>query len=297
MTGLITNIQRFSTHDGPGIRTTVFFKGCPLRCKWCHNPETIALKPEIQFFSEICVGCGSCGDVCPNGAHRLENGTNVFRREICRVCFRCVDACMRGALLCAGKELTAAEALAVIGKDRQYYENSGGGVTLSGGEPFLQQDFALEILSGARTDGIHTAVDTAACVTFETIFSLLPFIDLFLLDLKHMDGSKHKAYTGADNGQILETARDILDSGIPTEVRTPVIAGFNDDLENAARMADFIAGYPNVRKVKLLPYHSFGENKARSLGYEQEIFNPPVSGALEKMAACFDVPVDYVRSS
>ncbi len=204
MKGLIFNIQRFSIHDGPGIRTTVFFKGCSLRCFWCHNPESIHPHPQIQLFLQKCIGCGKCFEICPVGAHCMIDGERVFLRELCRNCGKCAEICYADALVLAGKWLTAREVMDEVEKDKPFYENSDGGVTISGGEPLLQADFARALLEECKKEGLHTVVDTAGNVPWEAFEKVLPFTDLFLYDLKAADEEFHRQVTGAGNARILD---------------------------------------------------------------------------------------------
>jgi len=245
--GIIINLQRFSVHDGPGIRTTVFLKGCTLNCAWCHNPESIDPKPQQQFNS-----------------HKIY-----------------------------GEEMTAEEVITEVMKDKQYYDNSQGGMTLSGGEPLLQADFAAEILKAAKEKGIHTALDTAGNVPWQAFEKVLPFVDLILLDLKIMDSILHKTYTGSDNKKILENAKRLFETGIEVNVRIPMIGGVNDTLENIRATAEFIKGYPRITQVKLLPYHSLGMEKAKSLGLTQQEFITPDKEALMQFAKEFDCVVKF----
>ncbi len=301
-TGYICNIQRFSVHDGPGIRTTVFLEGCTLRCFWCHNPESIRPKPEVQFFPNRCIGCGACVAVCPEGAQGFdENGMRVFDREKCTACGKCVDVCYAEALVFSGKEMSAEDVVAEVLLDRAFYENSGG-VTLSGGEPALQVDFSREILERCRAEGIHTAIETAANVPWESLATLLPFTDLVMMDIKHMDSAKHHDAVGAPNALLLANARRIVQTGKPIIFRIPVIPTVNDTPEEIAAIAAFVRelcdlriaqhdglpGEPEPITLELLAFHRMAGDKYNSLGWDYRADNltPPTK---EHMAALADV--------
>jgi glycyl-radical enzyme activating protein len=287
MKGLVTDIQRFSVHDGPGIRTTVFLKGCDLRCAWCHNPETLRPSPEIRFLPERCIGCGACLAACPNGAQAIEGGRRVYRRDRCAACGRCARTCYAGALACVGRAMDAGEVLAEVLEDAAFYRNSGGGLTLSGGEPLCQPAFALELLRLAKAAGIHTAIETNLAAPWDRVAELLPFLDLVMADLKLMDAARHREWTGASNDRILENARRLAGMGKPLVVRTPVIPGVNDAPEAIGAIAEFVRGLsPNVR-YELLPYHPLGVGKYRSLGVECRFDGtaPPDAARLLALAA------------
>lgn len=291
--GVITNIQRFSVHDGPGIRTTVFFKGCNLRCAWCHNPETLEMRPQLQYFAHKCVLCGACGGACPHGLHRFEDGVHLFDRAECVSCGKCEAVCMYDAIKTAGREVSADDVVDIVKRDIAYYRNSGGGMTLSGGEPLLQPAFAAELLHKARALGIHTALDTAANVDFTVLEPMLSDISLVLLDLKCMDSDTHRRFTGVANDRILATARELLRSGVPVEVRIPVVSGVNDTIENAHAASVFLRSHGNVTRVKLLAYHAMGMDKAASLGQKQQEFAKPQHERLALLAGQFTQETIY----
>lgn len=286
MKGRLFNIQRFSVHDGPGIRTTLFFKGCNLRCRWCHNPESYLPEPQMQYFVEKCVGCGECMAVCEQGI-RIENGTRVGT-EHCVLCRKCEEACMSGALKFAGEEYTAQELVNLALRDRDYYESSGGGVTASGGEPLLQYRFVRELFEALQQAGISTALDTAGNVEPQRFLEVLPFTDLVLLDLKIMDEELHRKYTGVSNRRILENARMLMERGQRMQIRVPVIAGVNDTMENARALRAFVGDCPWVEEVRFLPYHDMGLAKAASVNVEMERFEPPSSERLQEMRSLFE---------
>lgn len=273
--GIVFNIQRFSIHDGPGIRTTVFLKGCSLHCFWCHNPEGIAIKPQIQFFPERCIHCGECIVVCPNGANIIENDQTVFLREKCTVCGKCIETCYAEARLLVGKEMSAEEVVQEVLKDRPFYETSSGGVTLSGGEPVIQPEFSLEILKRCKEEGIQTAIETAGNVPWEDLDSLMPYTDLVMMDLKHMDSAKHRDAVGVPNERLLANARRLVtQTDKPLLFRIPVIPGVNDTNEEVGAIAAFVremvdlrAGQNNLAKIslELLPFHRLAGDKYRSL--------------------------------
>ncbi|MDD2957764.1 MAG: glycyl-radical enzyme activating protein [Lachnospiraceae bacterium] len=290
MTGRLFNVQRFSVHDGPGIRTTLFFKGCNLRCRWCHNPESYKMEPEIQYLREKCIECGECRKVCEHGI-RIEQGKRTGL-ENCVLCQKCVDACMNGALKYAGREYTLEELTGLALRDRAYYENSGGGITASGGEPLLQSEFVGLLFQKMKEQGISTALDTAGNVEFEHFRRVLPFTDLVLLDIKIMDDELHRSYTGASNRKILENARRLMEMGQRMHIRVPVIAGVNDTLENAWALQKLIDGYECVEKVRFLPYHNMGLAKAASVNLEMEEFAPPQKERLEQIRSVFDFCAD-----
>jgi pyruvate formate lyase activating enzyme len=287
VTGRIFNIQRFSIHDGPGIRTTVFLKGCTLRCAWCHNPESIAIVPELAFFPNKCIRCGHCFQVCPTGALRLEGDQRRHDKALCQVCGKCADACYAEAIVMEGRDATAEEVVAEVLKDKPFYDNSGGGVTLSGGEPLLQAEFAAEVLARCKAAGVHTALDTAASVPWAAFESTLPHTDLVLLDLKLMDPARHRAATGAANDLILANARRLAEGATPLIVRVPIIPGHTDDMANLAAIADFVRGFARLDYIELLPYHRFAEAKYRRLerGYALEGVEPPREERLDALAA------------
>ena len=279
--GRIFNIQRFSVHDGPGIRTTVFLKGCSLRCAWCHNPESFETGIQIRYQPERCVECGMCTHVCPNGVYVRDK--KRVNQEACTVCKRCVEECPCGALNLWGEDKEAEEVLRIVRRDIDYFRNSNGGVTVSGGEPLLQPDFVGELFRRAKEEKIHTALDTAASVPYGHFEKVLPYTDLVLLDLKIMDADVHKQYTGVSNDQILKNAERLFKSGIPIHIRVPLIKGINDSEENAYLLKEFTKGYSNIEEIKLLPYQSMGIPKAESIGIDLKTFEAPEEASMERI--------------
>jgi pyruvate formate lyase activating enzyme len=265
LSGIVTNIQRFSIHDGPGIRTTVFLKGCNLRCFWCHNPETLKPRPELQVFPGRCISCGVCFECCPQGAHVVENNHRVYHRQVCVACGTCVDTCYAEALVLVGERKTVDEVVDVVLRDRPFYETSDGGVTLSGGEPLLQPDFARAILECCKEQGLHTAIETALHFPWERVAAILPVTDLVMLDVKLMDPETHRLCTGVSNERILDNARRLGQTDLPLIVRTPVVPGVNDDEDEIAAIAAFAAELPKLLYYELLPFHPMAQSKYDSL--------------------------------
>jgi len=287
MDGIVFNIQRFSVHDGPGIRTTVFLKGCTLHCFWCHNPESIRLKPDLQFYPERCVGCGHCVAACPNGVHVLENGQHTMLRERCAVCGKCVEECYSQALTMAGKPMSVEAVVEEVLRDREFYRVTGGGVTLSGGEPALQARFSHAILAACHAEGIHTVVETAANVPWEDLALVLSETDQVLLDVKLMDSERHREAVGSRNERILANARKMDALGIPLVVRVPVVPGVNDNEEDIRAIAAFARTLANARELVLIPFHRLGEGKYHSLGldYRAHGLATPARERLEALAS------------
>jgi len=286
MQGSVTNIQRFSIHDGPGIRTTVFLKGCNLRCFWCHNPETLEPGPQLQVYPERCIGCGECLTRCERGAHVASNGQRAFRRELCVSCGRCAETCYSEALALVGKRMSADEVVEEVLRDRAFYETSKGGVTLSGGEPLMQRDFAYAILARCQHEGIHTAIETAANYGWERVSSLLPVTDLVMMDIKLIDPERHRACTGVSNGRILENARLLGEQSQPLIVRTPIVPGVNDNVEDVDAIAAFVAQLPNLEYYELLAFHPMAASKYSSLDmdYRARGLTSPSAEQLDRLA-------------
>ncbi len=267
MTGLIFDIQQFSVHDGPGIRTTVFFKGCNLRCAWCHNPESMKGSPELQIYPEKCIHCGRCLEICAIRCNSLDNNELHHAREACLACGDCAESCYAGCRQITGRSMHADEVLKVIQRDMPFYQRSGGGVTFSGGEPLLQHEFLLQLLQQSRERLLlHTAVDTAGHVPFAWYEKILPHVSLFLYDLKVMNDALHKEYTGVSNALILENLRKLAVGTHEIIIRIPVIPGVNDNADNMRQTAELLSDLKGIRLVELLPFHPLGESKYRSLG-------------------------------
>ncbi|MBN1487723.1 MAG: glycyl-radical enzyme activating protein [Anaerolineae bacterium] len=285
-TGIIFDIKKFSIHDGPGIRTTIFFKGCPLRCWWCHNPESQARSPQLLLRPQRCVECGACVEVCPQNAIS-RNGRLVTDLANCTACGACVAVCYAEARELVGRTATTAEVLDVIERDHPFYDESGGGVTFSGGEPLAQPDFLLELLQACQSREIHTAVDTCGYVPWESLNRIRPYVDVFLYDLKHLDDQRHQALTGVGNALILSNLQRLADAGQAVIVRVPLIPGLNDAPEHIARLGRFVADLPGVVRLDLLPYHTIAEEKYRRLGleYRMPAVSPPSAAHMQTLAA------------
>ncbi len=260
-TGIIFDIERFSIHDGPGIRTTIFFKGCPLNCWWCHNPESQAREQHRWFWERRCIRCQACVKVCPQGAISLLDDSIVTDDTLCRVCGDCTLVCQTEARQIIGRQVTVAQVMAEIEKDVIFYDQSGGGVTFSGGEPLMQPDFIYSLLTSCEEREIHTVVDTSGLAAWKTLQRISPKVDLFLYDLKVMDSEKHRRYTGVSNELILSNLQALALQGSRIAVRMPLIPGVNDDDENLSQMCEFVASLAHPPSISLLPYHKAGVDK------------------------------------
>lgn len=259
----VTEIQRFCMHDGPGVRTTVFFKGCPLRCLWCHNPETQQASPQLLFYPKKCIGCGGCAAVCPVHAHKGEQ-VHEIDREACLACGACANACPTGALEICGKAMTADEILSEVERDRAFYGEHGG-ITLSGGEPLMQEGI-VDLLRECKKRGLSTAVETCGMVPYETVAEAIPVTDLFLWDVKDTNAERHKKYTGASNRTILENLTRADKDGAKTRLRCILVNGVNTEDEHYRKVADLAASLSHCEGVEFLPYHAYAGTKATFLG-------------------------------
>jgi pyruvate formate lyase activating enzyme len=285
--GIIFDIARYSIHDGPGIRTTVYMKGCPLNCLWCHNPEGISPKPQISYLKNRCIGCGNCISACPHGAIlREEDGSIRLDYSICTACGDCAEACNSLALELAGKEMSVSELVLAVERDKAFYEESGGGITFSGGEPFLQPDFLLEALAQCRKAGIRTAVETCGFCDPEILMDAAEKIDLFLFDIKLMDSARYKEATGVPNERILENLSRLIEKGYNVTVRFPLIPGINDDGANIESLGRFLGGLKKTPALHILPFHELGREKALRFGgvYKMSGSVPPEKDRVEEIA-------------
>jgi pyruvate formate lyase activating enzyme len=282
----VSNIQRFCVHDGPGIRTTVFLLGCPLRCRWCQNPENLAREPALLFNAGQCAGCGACLEVCEHGAvSRGDDGGLRFDRARCTACGRCVPSCWFKARELAGRLYSVPALLEEVLKDRVAFRNSGGGVTLSGGEPLLEPEFASRLLEACGRAGLHTAVETCGAVPWGHFERVLPHVDLFLYDLKLTDPEKHRRWTGGDNRAVLSNARALAQAGKRLIVRVPLVPGVNDDDGEFEAIAGFAAGLRNVEELHLLPFHQVGASKYALAGLAYRMQDLPEQND-ERVARC-----------
>jgi pyruvate formate lyase activating enzyme len=275
MLTLVTNIQGYSIHDGPGIRTVVFFKGCGLKCRWCSNPECISPFPELAFFNTLCTRCGKCANICPNDALICETEQlPKINREKCKGCGKCSTACYYGALKIYGQSMSVDEVFKAVVGDKMFYQSSGGGVTVSGGEPLLHAEFVRALFEKCRKAGIHCAIETAGQAEEGALHEVLPYTDYVLFDLKHQNSDKHHQYTGKSNDLILSNARIAASSGVETLFRIPLIPGINDNSQNIQETADFLSGLEKkALRIEIMPYHRLGKGKYESLGRTYRLSN------------------------
>ena len=266
--GIVFDIQRFCVHDGPGIRTSVFLKGCMMHCPWCHNPESIKKEIQLSFENSKCVSCGKCAQVCQNKIHTFsQDKTHLVDFERCISCGNCVQSCPFGCLKLIGKEMPAKEVMDEVIKDRKYYHSSGGGVTFTGGEPTVQFDFLIELLTLAKEEGLHTCIETNGAISRERIAALAKLTDLFLLDYK-ATGKSHKALTGVEETVVLDTLDTLNELGCSIILRCPIIQGINDSEEHFEAIKRIHRSCYNVKEAEIMPYHSFGTHKWHSIGAE-----------------------------
>ena len=287
--GLVFNIQKYSVHDGPGIRTTVFLKGCPLHCPWCHNPEGISRQREIVVLENRCIGCGQCRLACRYGTVIPGDGALPPRSEVCELCGACVEACPTQGRQLVGQEVSVSQVLEAVLRDRIFYEDSGGGVTFSGGEPLSQPDFLRRLLEACRERNLHTTVDTCGLARQEDLLAVAALTDLFLYDLKFMDDAKHRRYTGVSNGLIRDNLRALGRVHRQIWVRVPIIPGINDDHADLQAAACFAATVPGVRQVNLLPFHRTGLPKSHRLGQDSPLagLQPPAAESMKRAVEIF----------
>jgi pyruvate formate lyase activating enzyme len=286
---IVTNIQGFSIHDGPGIRTVVFFKGCPLSCSWCANPECLARAPQIGFIEALCKGCGKCLEVCANNAIRHGEGLHRIDYALCAACGNCRDHCYYGALVRYGEAMAVSEVWDAIIGDKMFYDSSGGGVTVSGGEPLLWSKFIRELFELCRKQHIDTCMETCGFADRQALLDVIPVTDHFLFDLKHMDSDIHRKHTGLPNDRILKNAALAMELGADVIFRQPLIPGINDSIANIEATADFLIGLgKSVPRLQLMPYHRMGQSKYHALH---------MPCIIEELAAANDEQVEAVRKA
>ena len=290
VTGILLDPKRFAVHDGPGVRTTFFLKGCPLKCIWCHNPESISPRPQMAYYAHKCINCGECAAGCPEKAHAFRGGTHEFDPSRCRVCGACEPVCLGGVMKLYGKRVSVEEAMEIARLDLAYYRESEGGVTLSGGEPLMQPEFSLAFLAALKREKIHTAFDTSCFGSREVLEEALPLVDLFLVDFKHADPEIHRQLTGRSNERILENLRFLSENGARIEIRIPFVPGCNDSVENLEAAGKILGSLRGILGVKLLPYHSLARTKYSSLGMADTMprTGSPDDDALHRAAAVLE---------
>lgn len=277
----IFNIQKYNIYDGPGVRTLIFFQGCPLRCKWCANPEGLIKKHRVMFKKDMCIDCGACVRVCPVGIHTISNETQkheVSRDIDCIGCGKCVDACYKSVLSIVGETKTISELLKIVEEDREFYNISGGGVTLGGGEVLMQPEAASSLLMACKQEGINTAIETCGYATKEAVLMVAEFTDLFLFDIKHINSEKHFQLTGVRNELIIENVKMLLHNRYNVKIRMPLLKGVNDsqeDIENTMKLLKPYKNHKNFKGIDLLPYHKMGVNKYNQLGMDYPIEGDP----------------------
>jgi len=279
MKGSIFDIQRYSVHDGPGIRTLIFLKGCMLRCQWCSNPESQNLNNEIMLMDEECIGidkCGLCISTCEHNAIYQKDNKAFIKRELCEGCGNCSVKCPCDAIRSTNRIMSVQEITDYVMKDIDFYNRSGGGVTLSGGEPLFQYEFCLDLLKSLKKKKLHTALETTACYSWEKLKNIIQYADLFLIDIKHMNSSEHEKYTGVGNSLILKNLKKLSKEKAKIEIRIPLIPGINDQLDNLLRTGEFVKNELGLKKITLLPYHRLGQTKYEQLGkdYMLEAIQP-----------------------
>ncbi|WFD11752.1 choline TMA-lyase-activating enzyme [Tepidibacter hydrothermalis] len=301
----IFNVQKYNMYDGPGVRTLVFFKGCPLRCKWCSNPEGLERKYQVMFKSESCMDCGACVSVCPVGIHTInKEGKHVLDHSIdCLGCNKCKEVCTKAALSIVGEVKTVSELLEIIEEDQDFYDVSGGGVTLGGGEVTMQPEFAANLLMACKQEGINTAIETCGYAKRESILQVAQFTDLFLYDLKHIDSERHYQLTGVRNERILENLKELLRRRYNVKIRMPLLKGVNDSQNEIKRVIEFLMpyrDYKNFKGIDLLPYHKLGVNKYNQLGMKYQIEEDPKLSneeleIIESWIKEYDFPVSVIK--
>ena len=285
MKAQIFEVKRFAVHDGDGIRTTVFFKGCPLRCVWCHNPEGLLPQTQIAYYAHKCQNCGTCAELC--AANTLKSGAHVFDQTLCNGCGECARLCPAEAFTVYGREVTSDELLTTLLEDKPFYESSGGGITLSGGECLCQADFCAELLQKCKAEGLHTAVDTCGFVPRAALDKVMPYTDVFLYDLKAFDEDEHIRCTGVSNGQILENLRYLDAQGKKIEIRIPYVPHYNDD--QMEKIGAFLKTLQNVVRVRVLAYHNYAGSKYAALGMPQALpATLPTDEEIERAKAFFE---------
>lgn len=300
----IFNIQKYNMHDGPGVRTLVFFKGCPLRCKWCANPEGLERKFQVMFKKDACVSCGACVPVCPKGIHSITEQGHTVNREIdCIGCRKCMEACLYNALDIAGEVRTISEIMDVVLEDRMFYDMSGGGMTLGGGECTAQPEACLSLLQTAKQNGVNTAIETCGYTPHDKLMKIAEYVDLFLFDIKHFNSDRHSELTGVRNEVILKNLTELLNTKHNVKIRMPMLKGVNDSREEIENTMKFLLPFrdmKNFRGIDLLPYHKMGVNKYGQLDMEYQIKEDPSLSQedldrIEGYIRPFDLPVSVIR--